>query len=217
MKKELILKIDDSNDDVEICSRENNQISYKAIKKNELVKLLKKYCIDEKPIQRKDIVMLDEQIIGMGSSSVLINQKQHQRIVTLAIYAEKTFAFKINMPNALYILQYHDANGERKITNIEAYSYKKFNGDKTVLFEYPMPNEIYGNAICIGTAPRLISDCNYVDALDQVIFTSYTHANLSSVNGFTNSLKWFEYLSENEFPYKMLKPLKKKLKDILHG
>lgn len=215
MTNEIVLKISNSNDDVELCSRENNDISYKALKKKELLDILKDYCIGETTDQKKNIVMLDEQIIGIGDNSILIKQEEHKRIVSLSLYSYKSQVFKISLPNALYILKYRDETNKKKITDIEAYAFKKFKGVKTELFEYPLPNQLSANKICIGTAPREIIDSNYIEALNTVISTPYTHADLYGVNGFTNSLKWFEYLSENEFPYKMLKPLKKKLKDVL--
>lgn len=217
MIQEMILRISNINTDVEICSRDGSDISYKAIEKKELINILGQYCNDDAAKEKKDITLLNNQIIGIGSSSVLIKQEGHERIVTLSIYSEKSSVFKINMPNSLYILHYRDSAGKRIISSIEAYSYKKFNGLKTKLFEYPMPNEWNGNRICIGTAPREIIDCDYVGALDRVIYTPYSHANLTSVNEFTNSLKWFEYLSEHEFPYNLLRPLNKKLENVLRG
>ena len=77
-----------------------------------------------------------------------------------------------------------------------------------------MPNELYGNKICLGTANLTIDDNDYVAALERVIFAEYTHTTFSGISGFTDTLRYFEYLSKNEFPYKLLKSLNKTLRTI---
>ena len=78
-----------------------------------------------------------------------------------------------------------------------------------------MPNELSGNKICIGSAKREIVDSNYIEALERIIATSYTHRHFSGVKGFSDSKKWFDYLSKKQFPYKLMRSLNKKLGDLV--
>ena len=120
-------------------------------------------------------------------------------------------SYKINFPNAIYIIKFSN----NKVNDIYAYSYAEYLGSETQLYEYPMPNELSGNKICMGSAKREIIDSNYIEALERIIATSYTHRTFSGIKGFSNSEKWFEYLSKNKFPYKLMRSLNKKLKDIV--
>lgn len=120
-------------------------------------------------------------------------------------------SYKINFPNAIYIIKFSN----NKVNDIYAYSYAEYLGSETQLYEYPMPNELSGNKICMGSAKREIVEGNYVEALERIIATSYTHRNFSGIKGFSSSEKWFEYLSKNEFPYKLMRSLNKKLGDLI--
>lgn len=128
-------------------------------------------------------------------------------------YSVNGEAYKINFPNAIYIIEISGA----KIRGIECYAYKEYRGEETELYEYPMPNELSGNHMCIGNADRIIEDNDIVGALEKIIFAPYSHTTFSGMNGFSNTQKYFEYLEKNEFPYKLMKSLRKKLGDVLHG
>ena len=160
--------------------------------------------------KEKKIKLLDRQIIAIGNNYVVINQPGHKKIVTLR-YDDFSKSYKINFPNSIYIIKFSN----NKINDIYAYSYAEYLGSETKLYEYPMPNELSGNKICIGSAKREIVEGNYVEALERIIATSYTHRNFSGIKGFSNSKKWFEYLSKNEFPYKLMRSLNKKLGDLI--
>ena len=77
-----------------------------------------------------------------------------------------------------------------------------------------MPNVLVENRMCIGTADRTIKDGDVEGALNKIIATPYSHNTFNGINGFSSTIKYFEYLEDNPFPYKLLKKLNRKLKDV---
>jgi len=213
--KELVIKVNVTADEVETCSKDNDgNIIFKKITKDWLLKCVSNFCDDSTKTKVKNIRLLDPQVIALNDSHVVIKQPGDKKIVSLVI-DDKTYTYKINFPNAIYIISYSTKGIDKKIDRIEAYSYKKYNEEKTDLFEYPLPNELRSNEICMGSAPKDIINDDFIGALERVIFTTYTHITFSGVRGFTKSKLWFEHLEKNEFPYKLLKPLKQKLGNVL--
>jgi hypothetical protein len=213
--KELIIKVNVAADEVETCSKDNDgNIIFKKITKEWLLKCISNFCDDSTKRKVKNIRLLDHQIIALNDSHVVVKQPGDKKIVSLAT-DDKLHTYKINFPNAIYIISYSTKGIDKKIDSIEAYSYKKYENGKTELFEYPLPNELRGNEICMGSAPKEIKNDDFISALERVIFTTYTHSTFSGVRGFTKSRQWFEHLEKNEFPYKLLKPLKLKLGNVL--
>lgn len=208
--REMIMRIRDDSPEVEIAVRDNKQnINFKKMALSAVTKMIND---TSSHFQKKDIMLLDPEIIGISEGYVLIKQPERIRVVTTNINEEKKIkAYKINFPNSLYIVKHHS----NRIDNIECYAYKNFENGDTELFAYPMPNELTGNKLCIGSAPREIVDNDFVTALEKIIFTPFSHAKFSGINGFSKTDVYFQYLSKNKFPYKLLKPLNKKLKDIL--
>lgn len=216
--KELIARISDTNEDVEIAVKEgNSEPLFKRVMCTEFIDIVNRNFNLHTKISRKNLKLLDPQIIALNEHFVVIRQEEHKKIVTylntLATYESEILTYKINFPNAIYIVEMND----RKIRGIECYAYKEFKGENTQLFEYPMPNELSGNRMCIGNADRTIKDGNVVEALERIVFTPYSHTTFSGMNGFSQTKAYFEYLEKNEFPYKMMKSLRKKLKDVLKG
>lgn len=200
---QMVVRFDSNNRDAEICIKKRNEIFFKNVSVKSLISTLENNGYTEGASER--ISLLDEQIIATGMRYVVIKQPEHKRIITLF---DKSY--KINFPNAIYIVKHDDS----KIKKITAFSYTEYKGLETKLYEYPMPNELTENTICMGSAKKEIFNNDYVAALNRVIATPYSHVNFSGIKGFTNSKKWFEYLQKNEFPYKLMRPLNKKLKDI---
>lgn len=215
MNRETIIRLTEESEDVEYAQIDNlGNMSFKKIATKEFIKMVNTLFNKKTSRIDKNISLLDNGVIGRDEYHILINQPGHAKIVTYAIGKEiKTY--KINFPNCLYIVQ-HDLE-MKKIVDIECYAYKEFKGENTQLFEYPMPNELTGNRMCIGNANRSIKKGKFIDTLESIIFTPYTHSSFSGINGFSQTEIYFEYLEKNEFPYKMMKPLKKKLRDVLHG
>lgn len=216
--KQLIARISDTSEDVDIAVMEgNSEPFFKKIKCTEFVNIVNRNFNLHSRDYTKDLKLLDPQIIALNEHFVVIRQEEHKKIVTylntLATYESEILTYKINFPNAIYIVEMND----RKIRGIECYAYKEFKGENTQLFEYPMPNELSGNRMCIGNADRTINDGNVVEALERIVFTPYSHTTFSGMNGFSQTKAYFEYLEKNEFPYKMMKSLRKKLKDVLKG
>ncbi|MBS5368325.1 MAG: hypothetical protein KHY19_02485 [Coprobacillus cateniformis] len=209
---EMIARIGSDGYTVEIAYKENKiEPLFKRVTISEFIKTLEDSFQSNNNHYKKDINMLNKQIIALDSHFVVVNQPEKQRIVTYV--SNGIEAYKINFPNAIYIIE---TSGD-KIKGIECYAYKKYEGENTKLFEYPMPNELVGNHMCIGNADREIKDGNVIEALERIIFTPYSHSTFSGMNGFSQTKAYFEYLEKNDFPYKMMKSLKKKLKDVLKG
>lgn len=210
---EMIVRLNSDEYDAEIAIAEQGKTPmFKKIKREEFVQIVNDNFTDHNIHYKKDIKLLDSQIIGIDEHHVVIKQEEHKKIITYS-YGDELFTYKINFPNALYIVEKND----NKITAIECYAYKEFENEDTALFEYPMPNELSRNNMCIGNADRTIENGNILEALERIIFTPYSHATFSGMNGFSQTKPYFEYLEKNEFPYKLMKPLKKKLKEVLKG
>lgn len=210
--KEAIIRMSSLNEDVEIAIDDGAEPLFKKVKNDEFVRLVNRFFEGTISISKR-IKLFDDEIIGMDDNHILVKQKEKKRIVSLNLQGNvKTY--KLNYPNSIYVIKHNKIN----IKSIECYSYKKYEGNETELYAYPMPNELMSNNLCIGNADRTINDRNYIQALERIIFgTPYSHAKFSGINGFSDTVKYFDYLEKNEFPYKLLKPLNKKLKDILEG
>ena len=215
---ELIARITSESNTVEVAFKEHNRNEplFKKIETQEFCKIIRKSFERkaENTVPTKNIVLLSPQIIAVDEHFAVIRQEGKKRIVN---YAEgnsgKMLVYNINFPNAIYIVYF----SHERVGSIECYSYKEYKAEETELYEYPMPNELSGNKMCIGNAERKIVDKDVVGALERIIFTPYSHSTFSGMNGFSMTKTYFEYLEDNEFPYKLMKPLNNKLKDVLKG
>ena len=210
---ELIARISSDNDHVEIAFKEDcSEAIFKKITNNEFVRIVDDTIGIMKTEAIKNIHLLDPQIIAIDEHYAVIKQEGKKRVVN---YNERgqLHVYNINFPNAIYIVQ----KSKDKIVNIECYSYKEYDFEETELYEYPMPNELIGNMMCIGNANRKIIEDDIAGALERIIFTPYSHSSFSGMNGFSQTEAYFEYLETNEFTYKLMKPLNKQLKDVLKG
>lgn len=200
--KDAIIRLLWDKEDAEVLICEDEKEYFKTIAKDELFNLMQSFLKNEantKPMY------IDENIFAYSRGLVGIKQPEHQRIVT---YQGK--AYNIHFPNAAYLISFSD-----EIKNIQAYAYKHWIGPETVLYHYPMPNMLASNSICIGSAPRQIKGTNITAALENIIFTQYTHSTVDGkVKSFNSTKDWFEYLQEHEFPYSLLVPVNKKVGDI---
>lgn len=211
--KEIIARISSEHDYVEIaCKDSRNEATFKKMSADQYVRIVNDTLKKDKGNYAKRLKILNPQIIAIDEHYAVIKQPESKKIVTYSA-GDKIETYKINFPNAIYIVQIYN----EKIERIECYAYKSYKGEETELFEYPMPNELTQNLMCIGTADRAIKDGNIIEALERIIFTPYSHSTFSGMNGFSNTVKYFEYLEKNKFPYKFMKPLRKKLKDVLEG
>ena len=209
---EMIVRISGNKYDVEVAYKEDESLPiFKKIGREKFLQILNSSFSVEAHYQ-KDLKLIDPSILAIDEHYVLVNQPEHKKIVTYSPDNNKAKTYRISFPNSFYIIEKRKDN----IKSIECYSYKQFKGEKTELYEYPMPNELSGNMMCIGTADRKITDDDIVATLERIIFTPYSHDRFSGMNGFSRTETYFEYLEKNEFPYKLMKPLKKILKDVLH-
>lgn len=205
--RQIILRVTDSSDDAEMLTFDavTNREYFKTVSLTEVFKAIKN-VVKDRVNTREKLHLLHPEIIALNKNRVMIKQSERKRIVT---YEDK--AFHIHFPNSVYIM-YFD---EKKISNIEAYTYLAWNEESTQLYAYPFPNMLSGNRVCIGSAPREIQDQNYVHALENVIFTRYSHRTVDNIKSFKDTIKYFEYLEKNDFPYELLIDLKKELREVM--
>ena len=175
---------------------------FKAMSIKSIVDLLKKET--ENASSRRQMRYCEGHI-GSGDGVVAILQPKHRRYVTF-----ENKSYHIEFPDCLYVI-YHDA---LSISSIEAYACKKWEGLRTDLFEYPFPNMLSQNKICIGSADKHIQDGNIVAALENIIFTQYSHSSFNGIKGFKNTRDWFEYLEKNPFPEDLMICLNKKARSL---
>lgn len=205
---QAIIRLDSSKEDAELCINSKEKTIFKNISFTQLRSIVSHYCNDECKKNNKNIFLFNDVYIGLGDDYIVIKQPEHLKFVTLL-----GKGYKIVFPNAIYIMRFNEK--KTLVKEIIAFSYKEYKGPDTELYEYPMPNELSRNRICMGTANKEIIDENYLGALDRIISAEYTHRSFTGIKGFSNSEKWFEYLSKNKFPYKFMRKLNMKLKDVV--
>jgi hypothetical protein len=201
--KEVIMRFSNVHPDVELCIKRNKKIIFKKLSIDEVMMLINQ-CASQTIFSRK-VNLLSQNIIGMGPGYTVIKQEGHIQYVTF-----NTTTYKIDFPNSIYVVK-HDG---KKIKSIQNYRYKKYEGGNTELYDYAMPNVLQGNMLCIGSADRTIRNNDIEGALNKIIATPYSHATFNGINGFSTTVAYFEYLEANPFPYKLLRKLNKKLKDV---
>lgn len=202
----MIIRIDSKSNDAEILNTDDKREIFKSISLSELCCILKKFVNSSKTKFEKPVV-INENIIAYSDDCVVIKQQEHERII---LYDKKSY--KIKFPHSIYFIYFI----EDRIQDIKAYSYKKFNGIETDLYKYPFPNMLSGNRICIGSADKTIKNKNYIKALENVIYATYTHDRMNNeISGFTSTKIYFDYLVKKDFPYKQLISLNLKLKDLV--
>lgn len=213
---EMVARINSESTVVEVAFKDDlrSEPSFKKIEKKEFCKIIRE-SFEEKEEIKKNLQLIDPQIIAIDEYFAVIKQEGKKKIVNHAENGRNSniHVYNIHFPNAIYIVHI----SEKKVRKIECYSYKEYMGEETELYEYPMPNELIRNEMCIGSAERKIVDNDIVGALERIIFTPYSHDTFSGMNGFSKTKTYFEYLETNEFPYKLMKPLNLKLKDVLKG
>lgn len=205
---EMIFRILDGGDaEVLIHDAVAQKDLFKAVAIEDLTRSIEEIYIEEQvQHKKKNLLIVDGNLIAINNHCIVMKQPEHKRIVT---YNKK--AYSINFPNSIYII----CHSSHKITQIEAFCYKEYRGLETELMQYAMPNMLYGNTICMGSAPRDIDPLKYAEALERIIFTQYTHSQFSGVKSFKDTKTYFEYLEKNEYPYHLLMPLNMILSDIL--
>lgn len=209
--KELIIKVTDSSDDAEVLTYDaatGRWYFKKTEVKNVLEAIESTIRENEKSKEgtREKLRLLHPDIIAINKNGVAIRQEGKRKIVT---YGER--AFNINFPNAIYIIHFE----RNKVLEIKAFTYKTWKGENTKLFSYAMPNMLGANRICIGSAPTKIEGEDYVKALENIIFTRYSHNWVDGIKSFRDTIPYFEYLEKNDFPYDLIFDLKKELKEVL--
>lgn len=201
--REAIIRLNNKKDDAELCIKRNKKIIFKKLSIDEVMMLINQ-CASQTIFSRK-VNLLSQNIIGMGPGYTVIKQEGHIQYVTF-----NTTTYKIDFPNAIYIVRYDN----KIVKGIQCYCYKKYKVGDTELYEYAMPNMLTGNAMCMGSADKRIVDGDIEAALNKIIATPYSHGNFDGIKGFSTTVSYFEYLEDNPFPYKLLRKLNRKLRDV---
>lgn len=200
---EMIIRLMSNKDDAEILERQGKKEYFRKVDADELVSGILEIRDREKC---KKPILLTDSIVGYAKGCILIKQDGTKRMI---LYNGKSY--HVNFPNALYFIY---TSGET-IEAIRAFCYKRYEEAATELYTYAMPNMLNENRICVGNAKRKIMNENYVDALNTIIDTPFSHATLSGIDSFVDTVTYFNYLENNPFPYNLLKPLNKKLKELV--
>lgn len=202
--QEVIIRLTNKKEDAELCFKRNEKITFKKLSKEKLLSILSEFS-SKKTRNTEKIKIFQKNVIGAGDNYVVIKQPEHTQYVTF-----NQTSYKINFPNAIYVVQFYHKN----VRNIYCYCYKKFKGGDSELYEYAMPNMLTRNEMCIGSADRRIIDDDIEGALNKIIATPYSHGNFDGIKGFSTTINYFEYLEVHPFPYKLLRKLNKKLRDV---
>lgn len=209
--KQVILRIRSDEEDVEMLQYDTSKKSEmfsKADKKTVCDFLTSQFITKDKTHKNRSFTLTEKGIIAFDDDCIIVNQPEHNRIV---IYDNKSY--RINFPNSIYIIR-HDAV---RILDIEAFMYAKYEGVNTVLFKYAMPNMLGENKICMGSADKKIKNNDPVDALENIIFATYSHRTVNNIKSFSGTESYFEYLEKNSFPYELLMPLDYTLEKAMRG
>ena len=76
-------------------------------------------------------------------------------------------------------------------------------------------NLLSPNVIGMGAGYTVICyDDLGAEAIRKIIATPYSHASFNGIKGFSTTVSYFEYLEAHPFPYKLLRKLNKKLRDV---
>jgi len=185
----------------------NQLIERKMLTPEDLVDLLKTYIKNEKEKVVINIDALKDNILfytGTNKKEVVIMNMPGRMIRTF--YQSKYY--KINHPNSIIKINVEN----QQIREMWVYAYKEFCGLETELFKNPMPNVYTSESVCIGTIDRKCVD--YLQDSIRIMEGSYTHTTTGLKGELTSTVKMFEYLKNNPFPYDQLVDAKLKLKDI---
>lgn len=208
--KEMIIRISETKNDVDVLTvNSKKQEIFSSLSKEKFMDILtSEFVINDESNLHKSMTFCDDRIIAFNGNEILIKQDDHKRVV---LYNNK--AYKISFPNSLYLL----CHSGDKIVYICAYCFKEYKGLQTDLYRYPMPNMLHSNRICMGSADTRIQNKDFFQALENVIYAEYTHNTFSDLKSFKNTEEYFNYLTENEFPYNYLIPLNINLANIIYG
>ena len=200
--KEVIIRLRNTDKDAELCIQKKQKILFKKISKDKLLSIVSTFAKDSR--ENEKIKIFGNHVIGAGDNYVVIKQPEHKMYVTY-----KNRSYKINFPNSIYVVTYE----EDRVNDILCFCYKKYEGGDTELYDYAMPNMLGANRMCKGTADRSIKG-DIEDALNKIIATPYSHGTFDGIKGFTSTIAYFEYLEVIPFPYKLLRKLNMRLRDV---
>ena len=211
--KEMIIRMNSLDDVVEVAQKDivDDLITFKKLDLDRFYEMIRTFYKNKKGNVKREISLLEDGIISLNERYCIVNQPESKKKVSLLLNDDLTL-YNINFPNSLYVIEHDDM---KKIISIECYSYREYKGEETELFEYAMPNELSGNKMCMGNAPRTIENKKIVEALNRIVYIPYSHDTFQGLYGFTYSKNYFEYLENNPFPYDKMRELNRKLKDIM--
>lgn len=202
--KQAIIRLDNTKEDVDVLISSSNEQLFKTMDRNAFLKFINKnFKIDVNSNIKPKII--HPNIYASSDTCKVIVQEEQMKIISY-----NGAAYKIRFPNSIYVIS-HDIS---QVNSVSAYCYKKFNGLKTVLYKYPMPNMLGGNKICLGTANKSMKN-GIEKALETIISTEFTHRTVNNINKFKNTGDYFTYLAKEKFPYDLLIKANLKVGDLV--
>lgn len=209
---QLIIRVIEGILDAEILLVKDNLTIEKEIPVTDIYKLFKNLGHEYKDNKSINVFELYKQNIicikELGELTkyyVLFSQRKIK-----CTYKGK--GYSIIHPNSIFVL-YVDAE---KVTKAEAYAIKEFQDKGTELFMYPLPNQLSGHFMCLGTVEREFINCE--KSILNIVEANYTHENgrFKFEDDKKAGKKLFKWLASLEtFPNDLLISAAKKLEDIL--
>ena len=203
--RQAVIRITSSKKDAEILVKQNGKEIWKNISIKDLSKKIRSFEPDDGGKGGKP-VLLDKRILAMSSGKILYREPEHRRLV---FYGGRSY--EINFPAAINEVSYH---GER-IKDLRCWTYLKWQGLSTVLYQMPMPNMMSCERMCIGTADRTIIRGNVLEAVDRITDTESSHGHVDNLKKPTSTVKWFTHLKKNHVSVEDLKRPDCKLCDLI--
>lgn len=210
---QIIIRITEGVYDAEVLLINDDLTIEKVIPTKQVYELFKTVGHEYKDNKRIDIFELHKQNILSIKELGAITKYYVLFLERNIKCTYRGTGYSITHPNSIFVLYVSD----NKVRNAEVFAIKEFKGIDTELFLYPLPNQLSGHSMCLGTVEKEFINCE--NAILNIIESNYTHENGSfKLEKKKTGDELFKWLSSLEaFPYHTLIPVGKKLENILEG
>lgn len=216
MFNQTIIRIIQGSNDAEVMVVDDDKIYEKIISVNKIANSFRELVVDTSKPKNINILDLHKQniihLIEFQNSTEYYVYFPERKIK--CTYQNVGYSFV--HPNSLFIIKVRDD----KITTIDAYALKTFDNENptsTQLFKYPMPNQLSGASMCLGTVDHTFTNCN--DVILRVIEANYTHGSASYNFKMGKSLHkeevYEEFQRRKNFDYSGLIPIGLTIEDLI--
>lgn len=212
MENQVITRYIEGSTDAEVLLVKDNSNIEKIMPIKELYKVFNQLSYEYK----EDQVSIN--IFELFKQGVFYYKQSEDRTTYYCHFDERkikcTFrevGYNIRHPQSIFIISVK----EDYVASVKAYVIKEWKGIDSELFLYPMPNQLSGSSMCLGTVDKTFNNCN--ESILNVIEANYTHEN----GRFNNKLKvqgakLFEYLQSCDvFPYEAVIEVGKTIGNII--